>query len=185
MSESQNHLSIREIEEVDFENIIDYFLKADKNFLLGMGVDPSKLPEKEKWLDLLLQDYQEPFEKKKFCYVIWLQNKIPIGHSNINKIIFGEEAYMHLHIWDTGRRQKGIGFECMKMSLPFYFEKCKLRRLYCEPSAFNPAPNRTLQKLGFEFIKQYETVPGWINLYLTVNSWCLNFEKYQTLSAIK
>lgn len=181
MHSSQNTLSVREIQEPDFANIVDYFLNADKDFLLMMGVDSSKLPEREKWLQLLSDEYNQPFERKKFYYVIWLLNNTPIGHSNINKIIFGEEAYMHLHIWDTQRRQKGAGVEFIKMSLPYYFDKFRLKRLYCEPSASNHAPNKTLEKSGFEFVKKYETMPGWINLFQTVNCWQLDFKKYQVL----
>jgi ribosomal-protein-alanine N-acetyltransferase len=132
-------------------------------------VDPSKLPGKEKWLNLLADEQRQPLQNKKFYYVIWLLNNTPVGHSNINKIIFGEEAYMHLHIWNSDKRQKGIGLEFIKMSLPYYFDKLKLKRLYCEPSALNPAPNKILQKIGFDFEKKYEIIPGWINFYQTVN----------------
>lgn len=181
MLTSPDNLSVREILKTDFKNIIDYFLNADKHFLLSMGVDISKLPTREEWLQLFSDEYQEPFDNKKFYYVIWLFNEKPVGHSNINKIVFGQEAYMHLHLWETGDRRKGMGLEFVMMSIPYYFNYFKLKRLYCEPSASNTAPNKTLKKLGFEFIKQYDTIPGWINLYQTVNRWCMDFEKYQTL----
>ena len=176
---SGNHLAVKEIKEDNLISIVDYFLNADKDFLSGMAVDPSKLPKKEDWLKLLTEESQKTLEHKNFYYVIWLLNNTPVGHSNINKIIFGEEAYMHLHIWNASKRQKGMGLELMKMSLPFYFEKFKLKRLYCEPYAFNPAPNKTLKKLGFEFLQQYDTIPGWINTYQTVNRWCLDVDKYR------
>ena len=35
------HLSVREAGESDLVNMIDYFLKADKSFLEGMGVEQS------------------------------------------------------------------------------------------------------------------------------------------------
>jgi hypothetical protein len=43
--------------------------------------------------------------------------------------------------------------------------------LYCEPYALNPAPNKTLEKLGFKFLKTYTTIPGWINFEQEVNLW--------------
>jgi RimJ/RimL family protein N-acetyltransferase len=107
-----------------------------------------------------------------------LDNKA-IGHSNINKIIFGGEAYMHLHVWDESRRKKGMGHTFLKKTLPYYFNAFHLKALYCEPYAFNPAPNKALEKSGFDFIKSYDTIPGWINLYQTVNRWCLTEEKFQ------
>jgi len=167
----KNDLSVREAEESDLENIIDYFLKADRQFLHGMGVDPVKLPTKEKWLTLISSDHKQPIESKSLFYVIWLLDQVPIGHSNINKINFGEEAYMHLHMWRGDNRQKGIGLEFVKMSLPYYFNNFKLKNLYCEPYALNPAPNKTLKKLGFDLIKQYETIPGWIGFHQPVNKW--------------
>jgi RimJ/RimL family protein N-acetyltransferase len=178
MPVAKNDLAIREITEPDFASMVDYFLKADIEYLAGMGVDAEKLPRREEWLQLLTDEFRKPPEKKGFFYVIWLLNNVPVGHSNINKIIFGEEAYMHLHLWSADIRQKGMGFEFIKMSLPYYFEKFKLKRLYCEPYAFNPAPNKTLKKLGFDFLKEYDTIPGWINLHQTVNKWCLDVDKY-------
>ena len=130
---SQKILSIHEAEAADFESIVNYFLDADNDFLLGMGVDLSKLPDKEKWLK----------------------------HKN--------------------HRQKGIGCEFVRMSLPFYFDKFKLKRLYCEPSAGNPAPNNTLKKLEFKLLKKYDTTPGWINLYQTVNCWCMDAAGFQNI----
>jgi RimJ/RimL family protein N-acetyltransferase len=182
MFPSDTHLAVKEITDDNFISIVDYFLNADKDFLSGMAVDPLKLPKKEDWLKLLTEESQKAVEHKNFYYVIWLLNDTPVGHSNINKIIFGEEAYMHLHMWNSDQRQKGLGFEFIKMSLPYYFEKFKLKQLFCEPYAYNPAPNMTLKKLGFEFIKKYDTTPGWINLYQTVNRWCLEINEYQNLS---
>ena len=129
-----------------------------------MGVDISKLPTKDEWLQIMSTDFNRDPERKKFYYVIWLLNDKAIGHSNINKIIFGKEAYMHLHIWHELKRKKGLGLALLKKSLPFFFNTFHLKTLYCEPSASNPAPNKTLEKLGFDFIKSYETVPGWINM---------------------
>ena len=52
--------------ETDFENIVDYFLNADKNFLKGMGVDQTKLPKKTDWLKLFGDDFTQNFENKNF-----------------------------------------------------------------------------------------------------------------------
>jgi RimJ/RimL family protein N-acetyltransferase len=88
---------------------------------------------------------------------------------------------MHLHLWDEQLRKMGIGHDLLKMTLPYFFDTFKLKSLYCEPSASNPAPNKTLEKVGFDFVKQYETTPGWINFHQAVNRWCMNKEKYQSL----
>ena len=176
-------LSVRAMNKMEFNHVVDYFLQADKIFLEGVGVDVNKLPERNEWLGMLLNEFDKKMEDKKSFFVIWLLNNHPIGHSNINKIIFGEEAYMHLHLWEENKRKKGAGIELVKKSLPFYFENFKLKELYCEPYAFNPAPNKTLQKIGFDFIKQYETVPGWINSHQMVNRWRMGYEKYKSFNS--
>ena len=66
-----------------------------------MGVDLTKMPSKEEWHKMLKEQlHHRPEEKRSYC-IIWMMNERPIGHSHFNKIIFGEEAYMHLHIWDA------------------------------------------------------------------------------------
>ena len=177
-----NNLSVREIQKTDFESIVDYFLKADHAFLHGMGVDTAKLPKRQDWLDILNKNFIAPIEKKQFFYVIWQIDHQPVGHSNINKIIYGEEAYMHLHLWNKQSRQNGMGLTLLQMTLPYYFDRFRLKKLYCEPSASNPAPNKTLEKIDFEFIKSYETMPGWINYYQKVNKWCLTKDKFRLIS---
>ena len=181
---SQQNLCVRESTRNDFTSIVDYFLKSDPAFLIQMGVDISKLPTRDEWLELLSNEFSKTDENKNFFFVIWLMDNLPVGHSNINKIIFGKEAYMHLHLWEAERRQKGRGYEFLKMSLPFYFDRFRLKQLYCEPNAFNPAPNRTLKKLGFHFNKQYDTTPGWINSFQTVNNWVLDFDTYRLANVI-
>ncbi len=116
----KENLSVRELKEADFENIVDYFLNSDKDFLVSMGIDTSKLPSRDKWLNILTTDFYQSLEKKKFCYVIWLFGNKSVGHSNINKIIFKEEAYMHLHLWDEQIRKMGIGHDLLKMTLPVF-----------------------------------------------------------------
>jgi RimJ/RimL family protein N-acetyltransferase len=173
--------SVRYLEINDHKNIVDYFLNADKDFLISLGVDISKLPSRQEWLDILSSNFELSIYQKKFFYIIWLIDTEAVGHSNINKIIFEDEAYMHLHIWDKQTRQKGIGVEFLKLTIPYYFDIFKLENLFCEPAAFNAAPNKTLEKLGFDFVKTYETIPGWINYYQTVNRWVLTKEKFNSL----
>ena len=174
-------ISVRHLEICDHENIVDYFLNSDKDFLISLGVDISKLPDRQEWLDILKSNFELSIDQKKFFYIIWLMDSKPVGHSNINKIAFAYEAYMHLHMWQEQTRKKGIGVEFLKLTLPYYFDTFKLENLFCEPAASNAAPNKTLEKLGFDFVKSYDTIPGWINSYQTVNRWVLTREKYSYL----
>jgi RimJ/RimL family protein N-acetyltransferase len=105
----------------------------------------------------------------------------PVGHSNINKIIYGDNAYMHLHLWNSVNRNRGNGICFIKECITTYFNEFDLHNLYCEPYAFNPAPNKILANIGFELVKQYDTTPGWINFHQTVNRWVLSREKWMVL----
>jgi RimJ/RimL family protein N-acetyltransferase len=177
----ENILSVREIQESDIELITQYWLQADKGLLEKMGVDISKLPSRDEWGKMLFEQLSQPVEEKKSYCIIWQVDGKPIGHSNVNKILFAKEAYMHLHMWNEGLRQKGLGTALVKKCIPYYFEKLKLKKLYCEPYALNPAPNNVLKKIGFKFIKEYVTTPDWLNFEQAVNRWELSYDNYKKL----
>lgn len=174
-------LSVREIQAEDIEMLTEYWLQADATFLRGMGVDTSKLPDKEGWKNILSEQLSLSYKQKKSYCIIWLLNDKPIGHSNVNKIIFGEEAYMHLHMWNAPARKKGLGTRFVKMTLPFYFKNLEVKKIYCEPYALNPAPNKTMEKAGFQFVKEYTTTPGWLNFEQPVRLWEMSYEKFNEL----
>ena len=111
-------------------------------------------------VNVLQRDCALPVEKRNALFVIWLSDDSPVGFSTSDKIIYGEQAGMHLHVTDPERRNKGIGAECVRRSADLYFERLKLKRLFCEPNAFNVAPNRALQKAGFKYLKTHKTVPS-------------------------
>ncbi len=174
-------LEVRPASIEHYQYIVDYFTNGDTKFLNGMGVDPKLLPTREAWLNTLYENHSRPDEAKSIYYVIWHVDGKAIGHSNINKIIFGEEAYMHLHMWTPGTRRRGLGLKLVRQSIPFYFKTFNLKNLWCEPYALNPAPNKSLKKLGFEFIKEYETTPGVICFPQPVNRWCLSKTRFSEL----
>ncbi|HMK25669.1 MAG TPA: GNAT family protein [Chitinophagaceae bacterium] len=174
-----NLLSVREIQKCDIEPITQYWLTADPAFLTGMGVDLNKMPSREEWVTMLSEQLAQPYPEKKSYCMIWLADNKAIGHCNVNKIKFGEEAYMHLHVWNTEFRKKGMGTELVKISLPYFFENLELKKIFSEPYALNPAPNRTLEKAGFTFVKEYITTPGFLNFEQAVNLWELTYEQYK------
>ena len=59
------------------------------------------------------------------------------------------------------------------MSLSYFFKHLKLQKVVCEPYALNDAPNKTLKKAGFNFIKEYTTIPGSLNFEQPVKQWSL------------
>ncbi len=136
-----------------------------------MGIDLTKMPLKEEWVPMLTEQLQIPYDQKKSYSTIWELNGKPVGHCNVNKITFGEEAYMHLHIWYAAERRAGFGVSFIKMSLPWFFKNLQLKKIYCEPYALNPAPNKTLARAGFSFIKEYNSIPGSFSFEQPVNQW--------------
>jgi RimJ/RimL family protein N-acetyltransferase len=171
-------LSVREMTAADIEPLTQYWLQADKEFLKAMGVDTGKMPDKETWIKMLSEQLSQPYLQKKSYCIIWLMDDKPIGHSNVNKIVFDEEAYMHLHLWNSLTRKKGLGVQLVKMTLPYYFKNLGLKKLYCEPYALNPAPHKTLEKVGFRFVKEYVTTPGWLNFEQPVKLWEMTYNMF-------
>jgi len=153
--------------------IIDYFQNSTPEHLETLGVDPTRLPPVQSWRERLQREATLPSDKRTVVLVIWLRDDRPIGFSTSDKIRYGEQANMHLHVTDPERRQQGAGVECVRRSVDIYFERLKLKRLFCEPNAFNVAPNRTLQKAGFKYLKTHMTVPGPLNFHQAVTRWVI------------
>jgi RimJ/RimL family protein N-acetyltransferase len=171
-------LSVREMRSGDIEHIIAYWLESDAAHLTGMGVDLAKMPAREMWESMLTAQLSQSYEQKQSYGIIWEIDGRAAGHSNVNKIVFGEEACMHLHLWGSPTRKQGLGARLVRMTLPFFFENMRLRRLLCEPYALNPAPNKTLEKVGFTFVRTYTTTPGFLNFEQPVNRWELSRDAY-------
>ena len=78
---------------------------------------------------------------------------------------------MHLHIVDPERRAAGLGSRFVRLTALHYCEVLRLARLYCEPNAFNVAPNRTLQNAGFRYVRSRRCRPTPINTHQTTTIW--------------
>jgi RimJ/RimL family protein N-acetyltransferase len=159
------------------EVIIEYFHNATLEHLETLGVDPTRLPPPSTWREKYARDFTLPTEHRTAFMVSWLEDGRLIGFSTTDKIAFGERANMHLHILASEHRKRGVGVQCVRKSVDIYFDTLKLRRLYCEPNAFNVAPNRTLQKAGFKYVKTHMTVPGPLNFRQAVNRWLIERQR--------
>jgi RimJ/RimL family protein N-acetyltransferase len=155
----------------DYRRMIDYYHDSPNELLQRMGVDRSKLPPREAWLERAWQDHQraEDDPARERFHLAWLADGVVVGHSSINQIQWGRQANAHLHLWRADLRKSGIGSEFFRQSISFYFERFRLALVVVEPHADNPAPNRVLQKLGFRLVRRYHTVPGPINVEQDVN----------------
>lgn len=166
-------LSVRKMTPEEAHLVIDYFHNATPEHLEMLGVDPTRLPQRHEWQSRFENEFTQPPDKRRIFAVIWLGDGEPVGFSTCDKIVFGERANMHLHVVEPANRQKGIGAECVRRSAEIYFETLKLKKLFCEPNAFNVGPNRTLQKAGFKYVKTHMTVPGPLNFHQAVTRWVM------------
>lgn len=168
-------LVIREMALDEVGLIVDYFHGSTAEHLETLGVDPTRLPARRDWHARYVAEYGKPVEDRTTLLVIWELDGVGVGFSTSDKIAFGEQAHMHLHIVEPKRRGSGLGSACVRETVELYFERLALKRLFCEPNAFNVAPNRALQSVGFRYVKTYETVPGALNYHQAVTRWV--FEK--------
>jgi RimJ/RimL family protein N-acetyltransferase len=167
-------LTVREIEIAEFDIVLDYFHDATPEFLETMGIDPTRIPDRNVWRERFRSDSALPASQRSSIVLLWLMDGRPVGFSSCDKIKFGERANMHLHILAADGRNKGIGTACARKSVAYYFDKLQLKTLFCEPYAFNIAPNRTLQKAGFKYLKTHMTVPGSFSFHQAVNRWAIS-----------
>ncbi len=176
-----NTLSVRELQSWDIEYVLGYWFNAGKDFLKAMGVDPGKMPGKESYRKTLQDQLKLPYDQKTSYHLIWTMDDQPVGHCNTNPIFFADNAFMHLHLWKSQLRGKGVGTEFVSLSLPFFFENLKLKSLFSEPYALNAAPHITLERAGFKLEKEYITVPGFINFEQPVKQWHLTAARFKAL----
>jgi RimJ/RimL family protein N-acetyltransferase len=163
----------RPMQLAETELIIDYFHSASPEFLNTLGVDPSRLLDRAQWKARFEHLFALPIEERNFFAIVWEIDGRAAGWSSVDKIVFGHEAYMHLHVLDPARRQSGNGTFFVRESAKIYFATLRISRLFCEPHALNVAPNRTLQAAGFKYVKTHETVPGPLNFHQPVTRWML------------
>ena len=166
-------IGVREMAESEFDIVVEYFHKSTPEFLETLGVDPSRLPPADSWRERFQRERARPVETRGWFLVAWLADDRAVGFSSCDKITYGEQANMHLHVVDPARRNQGFGVEGVRRSAEIYFDRLKLKRLFCEPHAFNVAPNRTLQRAGFKYVKTYMTVPGPLNFHQAVTRWVM------------
>jgi RimJ/RimL family protein N-acetyltransferase len=127
-------------------------------------------PSSRDWYEA---DCARPIQQRENYSLLWLLDDEIVGFSSTDQIRFGEQAFMHLHIVEPDRRRSELGVQFVKQSAAAYFQVLALQRLYCQPNAFNTAPNRTLQKAGFHYVFTSELAPSPINFVLPVTRWVL------------
>lgn len=153
--------------------LVDYFHDATDEHLAMMGTDRALLPRRDDWLQAIAEDLRHPPGERSSYGVVWELDGRVVGFSRTERITVGDQAFMHLHIVEPGDRRSGHGTRFVRLSADHYFEVLRLRRLYCEPNAYNVAPNRTLQAAGFRYVLTHDDAPTPLNPYQPLTRWVL------------
>jgi RimJ/RimL family protein N-acetyltransferase len=166
-------LTVREMRPDEAPIRIGYFHDATDDYLRMLGVDRALLPTREAWQAFYDEDCARPLAERLTYSVLWELDGEPVGFSSTDRIELGEQAFMHLHVLRPERRRVGLGSAFVRLSARHYFSVLGLRRLFCEPNAFNAAPNRAVQRAGFRYLFSHETTPGPINFFQVTTRWVL------------
>jgi RimJ/RimL family protein N-acetyltransferase len=172
MSGAAQH-TVRPMEVAEARLAVDYFHDATDEHLARIGVDRALLPSREDWLRAFAVDERRPLAQRAQYGVVWVLDGEVVGFSRTERIELGEQAFMHLHILRPPERRQGHGARFVRLSAHHYFEVLGLRRLYCEPNAYNVAPNRTLQRAGFRYDHTHDSAPTPINHHQALTRWTL------------
>jgi len=155
----------------DFDIRIAYFHEATNEHLDRLGVDRSRLPTPHAWRASFAENLARPLDERSEYGVVWELDRAFAGFSTADQICFGDEAHMHLHIVDSEQRGLGLGSQFVRLTATHLCEVLRLNRLYCEPNALNVAPNRTLQKAGFSYVRSRNCRPTPINTCQITTIW--------------
>jgi RimJ/RimL family protein N-acetyltransferase len=159
------------LDEVDLR--IAYFHDSSDEYLLKLGVGRELLPSREDWRAYYEKDFARPLAERETYNLAWELDGRFVGFSSIDHIEPGDHAFMHLHIVEEARRHSGLGIKFVRLSVEEYFRAFDLQRLFCQPNAFNVAPNRALQRAGFRYVLTEEMQPTVINFPQPLTRWVL------------
>lgn len=159
-----NLKTIRPLTGNELEKVVDYFLCLSPEDDERMGTDRENLPSRQQWVQMLVEDAQRPLQERQFYYLGLFLDKVPIGHTGINKIAYENEAYIHFHIWTPELRRQGWGSFYLQEAIKYYFQHFRLKKIICEPNVKNLESNRTVLKNGFSFCSTYRTKPSRLSL---------------------
>src|SRR5687767_2519146 len=95
-----SRLTVRELQQDDISGVVNYWLHSAPEYLQSLGVDMAKLPDESSFRQMLASQITAPYSEKRSYCLVWMINGQPAGHSNVNPIRFGEDAFMHLHLWN-------------------------------------------------------------------------------------
>lgn len=174
----QNNLKVRYISTEDFPCLIDYWNNMDFDTAFRIGIDRDKIPDYDTFSLLLSEQMKLALpEKNTYILICELDDKA-VGHSNIAPIYSGDYSNVHIHIWDSPLRKTNLGEQFLRLALPIYIAKYDLKTINAVIHSHNLAAGKLFQKVGFEFVEEYESQPGDWSFYQKVKKFTLRKEDF-------
>lgn len=154
-------LVIREYEDQDTEAQEEYRYNSSKEFLEGVGFDPTRFKPREQWRADIQQRRNEAKAKGNFLDVVVAE----LGGRAIAMVFLDQrnadgEPRLHFHIFDAALRGKGLGGPIFMAGVRAFSRHHGIRRFFIEPKATNGPMNRLMRKLGFAHQKDYVVPAG-------------------------
>ena len=152
---TKTNLSVRPLTAADIRLVVDYWCDMPNENLLRMGAERDYIPSREEFTANLLHQLTTTDRNATSFVLMWLADGEPIGFNTLKNIRYGEDADIHLHIFDDRHRGKGYGAPLFCLATVEYYRRFALQSMMCEPRSANPMPNGMLRKVGFPLIKTY------------------------------
>lgn len=144
-----NNLHIRPIRSEDAASLNRYWESNTADDLERMGeLNRPDLKMTQAFIEAFCASPLDPRTTEEDIR-IWCVDESPIGYSTLKSIRFGDEAQIHLHVWDKTQRRKGFSSFLFCQTALAFIEAFELKRLYCQPHVGNPMPHGMLRKIGF------------------------------------
>lgn len=143
-------LIVRDIQESDIQEIVDYWHKSEPKFLESINVDISKIVSEEETARIFRLCVPENRQEGDRITLVACHGDRVVGYTNLN--FFGDkeakEAYAHVHTIDPKYRSKGVAAFVFKQVVHLFFSHFGLRTLKLQTSASNTRINNLLRRQG-------------------------------------
>ena len=174
-------LSIRDLNEDDFEIIDSYWKTLGQDDLQRMYIDPSKLVFGKAFRERFISMLHTPKSESKQDSLIWEVEKKVIGMVKLKYDGEHGNPRIHLHIFDRRYQGRSLGSWFFVESCLEFMKRFQIELLHCEPATTNLYPNRLLQKLQIPLERSYHGINSPICFEQPVNSYAIH--KYYLLEA--
>ncbi len=141
------HITLRALEPEDLE-----FVLAVENDERIWHLSNTQVPFSRFVIKHYLENaHKDIFEVKQLRLVITDTTETPLGLIDLFDFDFkNKRAGVGIIIKEASNRDKGYGFEALKMLIAYSFKHLGLHQLYCNISEDNIASLKLFQKLGFK-----------------------------------